>query len=188
MSNVHKNCMIVLLLILKMLGGITVENFMNKIAEKFGTQDIIKANAQAEAAETRRIKQEAEQYKLQLEEMKQASEEYRKVLEEMRSNADSYKAALQEMKDETKAYTDKLEENENKIHDVGVQVYRNVQAVIEKGQEKNKEEIRDIQNRLETLQVSVENKNSAVLPLTIITMLLVIADLVFNILRFLGII
>nr|WP_297767033.1 hypothetical protein [uncultured Butyrivibrio sp.] len=165
-----------------------MENFMNKLAEKFSSQDIIRANSQAEAAENARIKQEAEQYKAQLEEMKRTSEEYRAILEEMRSDAGDYKAQLQEMKEETRQYKDKLEENQAKIHDVGVQVYRNVQAVIEKSQDRNKEEIKDIQNRLETLQVSVETKNSALLPLTIITMLLVIADLVFNILRFLGII
>ncbi len=165
-----------------------MENFMNKLAEKFSSQDIIRANSQAEAAENARIKQEAEQYKAQLEEMKRTSEEYRAILEEMRSDAGDYKAQLQEMKDETRQYKEKLEENQTKIHDVGVQVYRNVQAVIEKSQDRNKEEIKDIQNRLETLQVSVETKNSALLPLSIITILLVIADLVFNILRFLGII
>lgn len=161
---------------------------MNKLAEKFSSQDIIRANSQAEAAENARIKQEAEQYKAQLEEMKRTSEEYRAILEEMRSDAGDYKAQLQEMKEETRQYKEKLEENQTKIHDVGVQVYRNVQAVIEKSQDRNKEEIKDIQNRLETLQVSVETKNSALLPLSIITILLVIADLVFNILRFLGII
>lgn len=165
-----------------------MENFMNKLAEKFSSQDIIRANSQAEAAENARIKQEAEQYKAQLEEMKRTSEEYRAILEEMRSDAGDYKAQLQEMKEETRQYKEKLEENQTKIHDIGVQVYRNVQAVIEKSQDRNKEEIKDIQNRLETLQVSVETKNSALLPLSIITMLLVIADLVFNILRFLGII
>lgn len=165
-----------------------MENFMNKLAEKFSSQDIIRANSQAEAAENARIKQEAEQYKVQLEEMKRTSEEYRAILEEMRSDAGDYKAQLQEMKEETRQYKEKLEENQAKIHDVGVQVYRNVQAVIEKSQDRNKEEIKDIQNRLETLQVSVETKNSALLPLSIITMLLVIVDLVFNILRFLGII
>lgn len=165
-----------------------MENFINKLTEKFGAQDIIRANSQAEAAEAERIKQEAEQYRLQLEEMKRASQEYRAILEEMRNDAGDYKSTLQEMKEDAKESKEKLAENESKIHDVGVQVYRNVQAVIEKNQEKSKEEIKDIQNRLETLQVSLENKNNAVLPLTIITMLLVIADLVFNILRFLGII
>ena len=164
-----------------------MENFMNKLAEKFSSQDIIRANSQAEAAENARIKQEAEQYKAQLEEMKRTSEEYRAILEEMRSDAGDYKAQLQEMKEETRQYKEKLEENQTKIHDVGVQVYRNVQAVIEKSQDRNKEEIKDIQNRLETLQVSVETKNSAVLPLLIITLLVAGADLVINILRILGV-
>ncbi len=161
---------------------------MNRLAEKISAQDIIRANSQAEAAETQRIKQEAEQYRLQLEEIKHSSQEYKAILEEMRNDAGDYKNQLQDMKEDSKAFRAKLEESDTKIHDVGVQVYRNVQAVIEKSQDKNKEEIKDIQNRLETLQVAVETKNNALLPLTIITMLLVIADLVFNILRFLGII
>ncbi|WP_155828080.1 hypothetical protein [Butyrivibrio sp. VCB2006] len=165
-----------------------MENFMNRLAEKISAQDIIRANSQAEAAETQRIKQEAEQYRLQLEEIKHSSQEYKAILEEMRNDAGDYKNQLQDMKEDSKAFRAKLEESDTKIHDVGVQVYRNVQAVIEKSQDKNKEEIKDIQNRLETLQVAVETKNNALLPLTIITMLLVIADLVFNILRFLGII
>ena len=161
---------------------------MNKLAEKISAQDIIRANSQAEATETQRIKQEAEQYKLQLEEIKNSSQEYKKLLEEMRNDSGDYKSQLQDMKEDSKAFRQKLEESDTKIHDVGVQVYRNVQAVIEKGQDKNKEEIKELRNRLETLQVTVENKNNALLPLTVITMLLVIADLVFNILRFLGII
>ncbi|MBQ6588750.1 MAG: hypothetical protein IJI01_08730 [Butyrivibrio sp.] len=165
-----------------------MENFMNKLAEKISAQDIIRANSQAEAAEAQRIKQEAEHYKAQLEEIKHSSEEYKAILEEMRKDAGEYKSQLQEMKEDSKAYRQKLEENDTKIHDVGVQIYRNVQAVIEKSQDKNKEDIKDLQNRLETLQVTVETKNSAFLPLTIITMILVIADLAFNILRFLGII
>ena len=47
-------------------GGRIVENFMDKLAEKIGTRDIIKANAQAEAMEAERTRQEAEQYRQQL--------------------------------------------------------------------------------------------------------------------------
>jgi uncharacterized coiled-coil DUF342 family protein len=172
-----------------------MDNFMNKLVGKISAQDIIKANSQAEAAEAQRIKLEAENYKIQLDEIRQNNEEYKKQLEDirfqseqMRQEAEEFRAQFQEMLDATNEYKEKLEDNDVKIHDVGVQVYRNVQAVIEKSQDRNKEEIKDIQNRLETLQVSVETKNSALLPLSIITMLLVIADLVFNILRFLGII
>ena len=172
-----------------------VESIMNKIAEKISAQDIIKANLQAEAAETERIKQEtermrqeAEQYKAQMEEMKQVSEEYRNVIQEMRNDAQDYKKQLQEMKEDTREYKDKLQENETKIHDVGVQVYRNVQAIIEKGEAKNREEFKELCNKLEYIQVTAETKNSAVMPLVIVTMIIALADLVFNLLRFLGII
>ena len=157
-----------------------MENFMNKLAEKFSSQDIIRANSQAEAMEAERTKQEAEQFRLQLEELRQNEKEHRAAIEDARNS-------LQETGKTLTALTERLEKSENQVHDVGVQVYRNVQAVIEKSQDRNKEEIKDIQNRLETLQVSVETKNSAVLPLLIVTLLVAGADLVINILRILGV-
>ena len=53
-----------------------VENIMDKLAEKIGGQDIIKANARAEAMEAERTKQEAEQYRQQLEELRQNEREH----------------------------------------------------------------------------------------------------------------
>ena len=165
-----------------------MDNFMNKLAEKISAQDIIRANSQAEAAENERIKQEAEQYKAQLQQLKQNAEEYKKYLDE-------YKALLEEMKENTSSYTSKLDENATRIHDVGVQTYRNVQAVVEKSQDKNREEIRELGKELgkkmdekfETVLFAAEKGNGALLPLTIITMILVIADIVINVLRILGI-
>ena len=176
-----------------------MDNLMNKIVEKISAQDIIKANSQAEAKEAERIKLEAEQYRLQLEQLKVESEEFRNYLAEMRNDTKEYKAQLdemrndsrdyrkklEEMRDEARDYREKLEENDARIHDVGVQVYRNVQAIVEKGQLKNKEEFSEVLKKLETLQVSVENKNNALLPVAVITMLLVIADIVINVLRIL---
>ena len=164
-----------------------MENIMNKIVEKISAQDIIKANSQAEAKEAERIKLEAEQYKLQLKELKESTEEYKKYLDEMRTEAKEYKSALEEMRQDTKAQSQKLEESEEKIHDVGVQVYRNVQAIVERGQNWNKDEFKEVARKLEAIQVGVETKNSALLPLTIITMLLVIADIAINVLRIFGI-
>ena len=147
-----------------MLGGNVVDNLMEKLAEKISAQDIIKANAQAEAAEAERLKQEAEQFRIQLQELKDSEKEHREFL------------------------TKKMEDNETRIHDVGVQVYRNVQAVVEKGQEKESEEFKELNRRLEAIQVGLETKNSAVVPLVVITMLVALADLVINILRILGIV
>lgn len=178
-----------------------MENIMNKIVEKISAQDIIRANSQAEAKEAERIKLEAEQYKLQLKELKDSTEEYRKYLDEMRAEVKEYKSSLEEMRaevkeyktslegmrEDTKVYSQKLEESQEKVHDVGVQVYRNVQAIVERGQNWNKEEFKDVAKKLESIQVGVETKNSALLPLSVITMLLVIADIVINVLRILGI-
>lgn len=174
-------------LLQSMLGGTKLDNFMNRLAEKITAQDIIKANSQAEAAEIERTRQEAEQYRAQMDELRQNAQEYRAYLDEMRKDAKEYKAQLEEMKQNTLDYKKKLEENDVKIHDVGVQTYRNVQAIIEKKHGLTKEEFKNINNRLETLQVTTENKKNALMPLMIITMILVIADLGVNILHCLGI-
>lgn len=159
-----------------------VDNIMTKIAEKISAQDIIKANSQAEAAEAQRIKQEAEQYKAQLEEIKKSADEYKRLLEDMKREVGEYKDGIIDVKQDSEAYLQKLEENQVKIHDVGVQVYRNVQAVVEKSDARNKEEFKSIREKLEVLQVACEAKGGT-LVLSIITIILVTADLVLNVLR-----
>ncbi len=151
-----------------------MENFMDKLAEKIGTRDIIKANAQAEAMEAERTRQEAEQYKIQLEQLKAGETEHKKAIDEMGKTLEDL--------------TKRMDDSDTKVHDVGVQVYRNVQAIVERGQNWNKDEFKDVAKKLESIQVGVETKNAALLPLSIITMLLVIADIVINVLRILGII
>ncbi len=184
-----------------MLGGKIVDNFMDKLAEKISAQDIIRANAQAEAAEAERTKQEAEQFKLQLEELRQNEKQHRAAIEDAKASISKTQASIEETKssiEETKAsieetvktisdLNEKLSDNETKVHDVGVQVYRNVQAVVEKGQEKNMDQFKEQSRRLEAIQIAIESKNSAVLPVLIITLLVAGADLVINILRILGI-
>ncbi len=153
-----------------MLGGKIVDNFMDKLAEKISASDIIRANSQAETAEAARIKQEAEQYKIQLEELKKSAQEYKAKAGENFDNL-----------------VKRMDESDEKTHDVGVQVYRNVQAVVQKSSEKTNEEFKELNRKAETIQVSVETKNRAVLPVLIITMLIAGADLVLNILIILGV-
>ena len=161
---------------------------MDKLAEKIGTRDIIKANAQAEAMEAERTRQEAEQYKIQLEQLKAGETEHKKAIDVMGKTLEDL--------------TKRMDDSDTKVHDVGVQVYRNVQAIVEKGQdkefeeleslkkklEKSEEEFKELSNKLETILVGVDTGNSGVKPLLVITMLIAAADLVINILRILGII
>ncbi len=184
-----------------MLGGKIVDNFMDKLAEKISAQDIIRANAQAEALEAERTKQEAEQYKQQLEELRQNEKEHRLTIEDTKASLEEAKASIAETmdsieetkdsiaetKDSLSALSKRIDENETKVHDVGVQVYRNVQAVVEKGQEKNSDAFKELNRRGEAIQVAIETKNNSVVPLLIVTLLVAGADLVINILRILGI-
>ena len=85
-------------------------------------------------------------------------------------------------------FNKKFDENGTKTHDVGVQTYRNIQAILNKQEEKHQEEYKEIQKKFEEVHFAIESKNSALLPLLIVTLLVAGADLVINILRIFGII
>ncbi len=190
---------------------------MDKLAEKLSGQDIIKANARAEAAEAERTRQEAEQYKAQLEELKENAREQRQAIDDTRKSLESL--------------TERMNTTDNNVHDVGVQVYRNVQAVIEKSQNANRDEFKaireqtadtleniikanedqfselkdansqsceemnkknasafkEINRNFEEIKAAIEEKNNAVTPLLIVILIVSGVDLVVNILRMLGV-
>ena len=160
-----------------------MDNILDKITEKFSAQDIIRANSQAEARESERIRLEAEEYK--------------KQLDELRSNEKDHRAALDETKDSISSLNKRLDENDSKVHDIGVQVYRNVQAVVEGVgdtiRNENRAAYRELDAKLNAVQTSVEesrstkSKSGGVIALLVITMLIAGADLVINILRILGV-
>ena len=165
-----------------------MENFMEKLVGKINAQDIIRANGQAEAVEAERIKQEAEQYKSQLEELRLNEKEHRSAIEDTKASLEEAKASIEESKDSLSALSKRMDENDVKVHDVGVQIYRNVQAVVEKSQARNKEEFKEIDRKLESLLIISDSRNRFMLPMCIIILLVSGADLVINILRLLGII
>ncbi|MCR4758130.1 MAG: hypothetical protein K5792_10060 [Butyrivibrio sp.] len=139
-----------------------MDNIMDKLAQKLSAQEMIKANSQAEVESA----------------ISDATEIFTKKMDEA---TDSFTKKVED------ALSKKMEESDSKTHDVGVQTYRNVQALINKQQEKTAEEFKELDTKLETLQYAVESKNSGLLPLIIITLLVVGADLVINVLRIFGI-
>ncbi len=221
-----------------MLGGKDVEKILDNYAEKISAADIIRANQQAEAAEVERTRQEAEHYKAQLEELRENARQTKEVLDGTREAIDGTRQtiddAMKAIDENGKALTglsEKMDSSGTRIHDVGVQVYRNVQAVVEKSQaanadefkalkeqlteafdgmpaitqddirelsegneqairelkDKNAEAFKEIDRKFEQLQVGIETKDKALLPIVIITLLVSGADLVINILRILGV-
>lgn len=161
-----------------------MENFMDKLAEKFSPQDIIKANSQAEVAEAQRIKKEAEHYRKEIEELRRHAASYSKQLEQLEELMETSR----DYSEEFDKIINKMDESDTKTHDVGVQIYRNVQAIVDKNREKVEEEINEVNKKMETVLDIVEYKNNAVGPLLIIILLIVLADLIFNVLRIVGVI
>ena len=194
-----------------------MDNFFDSLSDKVSAQEIIKANARAEAAEAERTRIEAEQYKAQLQELKE--------------NARAQKEAIDDTRKSLASLSERMDGSETKVHDVGVQIYRNVQAVVEKSQLENKKEIaalkdqtaasfdeiknsneeefrrlteqsdkafkdlkeknagqfKEIDSKFEQVLVGLESRNKGLLPLVIITLLVSAADLIINILRMLGV-
>ena len=163
------------------VGGQNMDSIMDRITSKFSAQDLIRANTQAEAAEAERIKQEAEEYKRQLEEIRNNDKDYRQQLDEYMKQSKDYSENFD-------ALSDKLAENDQKIHDIGVQTYRNVQAVVEKTSGRNMEELKEIERRLETVTVNTAESTRGLKPLVILALLISAADLVINLLRIFGVI
>ena len=161
-----------------------MENFMDKLEKKFSAQDIIKANSQAEMAEAQRIKKEAEHYRKEIVELRKHAEDYSQQLEQL----EELMEASRDYSEEFDRVLSKIDESDSKTHDVGVQIYRNVQAIDDKNREKIEEEIAEINKKMETVLDIVEYKNNAVGPLLIIIGLIALADLTFNVLTIFGII
>ena len=106
--------------------------------------------------------------------------------------------------------SEKIENNDTRIHDIGVQVYRNVQAVVEKEVRENRDKIdvansdlydiktslMDISQKLESVSQKLdaaadapkEDPVGSVRVVSIITLIVAAATLVVNILSTLGII
>ena len=148
-----------------------MENFMDKLEKKFSAQDIIKANSQAEMAEAQRIKKEAEHYRKEIVELRKHAEDYSQQLEQL----EELMEASRDYSEEFDRVLSKIDESDSKTHDVGVQIYRNVQAIVDKNREKIEEEIAEINKKMETVLDIVEYKNNAVGPLLIIIGLIALA-------------
>lgn len=171
-----------------------MDNFIDKLAQKFSAQEVIKANLAAEAKETRRLREKMESYEALLTEMRQIN------LKNMES-AERIKQIMQEGvagdKDYFQAQFDKLNET---LHTENVKVYRNVQAAINESLEGQTKQLLEEQQKLIEEQhqlleqtkafeeASTSNKKGITfLKVTSILILLgVIADVVFAVMNMLN--
>ena len=136
-----------------------MDTFMDKLAQKFTAQEIIKANSAAEAAELQRTREQVEKYNDCLQEMKQVNDETKAVIAQMEQalavGMEQFKNAelpldglrvlletnlekLQDPQEKSGNMQENLKEHMEAVsnnvmdfvHKENVKVYRNVQAVV----------------------------------------------------------
>lgn len=142
-----------------------MDTFMDKLAQKFTAQEMIKANAAAEAAELQRTRDQVKKYNDCLQEMKQVNDSTKETLAQIEKvlaagaeqfqsvqvNTDSVQSAVTEHIDAT---GDELTEF---VHKENVKVYRNVQAVVVDELKKQTEELEEKMENLAAVQRSTRN-------------------------------
>jgi hypothetical protein len=153
-----------------MFGGNWMDTFMDKLAQKFTAQEMIKANAAAEAAEPQRTREQVKKYNDCLQQMKQVNDDTKATLVEIEktlaAGMEQFKKAeipleglnalvessLEKIQ-ELQIGTDSVQENLKShidtvscsitdfVHKENVKVYRNVQAVVVDELKKQNEEL-----------------------------------------------
>ena len=164
-----------------------MDTFMDRLSHRKSSQEMIQANAAADAAKMEQLQNQVTEYDALLQDMRKVNlkaaenmEQMQHMLEEALKKIEAVKAA-----DDTKAEIEKLftelkkqmEEislrSDDFHHKENVKVYRNVQASMEEALEK----------QTDTVSQKIgesSKKQRALLPVSVIIMLMVIIDIVIN--------
>ena len=173
-----------------MFGRSLMDSFMDKIAQKFSSQDVIRANSEAEAKELEAAKEKIAEYENILSEIRRLNLKSVETNEITNQLVQSSVEKLEEYRIQGvgKDYTEDIEsikssikDQEDYIHKENVRVYRNVQASIV-DELKLQTEALSIQNK------ALERKLKGIKPVAIIglvfsgiTMLAAVAYVLFDI-------
>lgn len=164
-----------------------MDNFMDKLAQRFNAQEIIRANSQAEAKELERLKGQLEAYEECLQEMRklnlknvESAETVKRLTESLaeklenepeqeEKERETLLAIREELQAGIKGLKGNFEKTEEFVHRENVKVYRNVQAVV----------VEELKRRSEELDESIKAgaKNKAVTVFLILNLLLGLANL-----------
>ncbi|MCR4903614.1 MAG: hypothetical protein K6A23_12200 [Butyrivibrio sp.] len=180
-----------------------MDNLMDKFAQKLSAQEMIRANEAAEAAEQERLKKQAEAYEKELDFIKSSLDKLQKDINDNTHDVGvrTWRNVEASIKEISAGNLEAIKEvNNEKILELSKQATSEVckeytdnikQITIEENKKELeiiKEEFKKVLKRTEELEVEIETKNSAVVPISIITLLMVIANLVVIILNIVGII
>lgn len=169
-----------------------MDTFMDKLTQKLTAQEMIKANAAADAAELSRLREQTASYEALFEKMKESNEKNAREIDNLVSGAmtkieeikagtidtEELKGILDELK---KLQSEQYEQLTDHVHKENVKVYRNVQAVVIDEAAKQNE------STGKTLS-SVSGRMGALLGISIAALSISITGIVFQILVYLHII
>lgn len=115
-----------------------MDNFMDKApVRKISPQDMIRANAQAEAQENERLRLQKEQYRKEVAALKKSTEQTQSTLQSIeellmkRPKGNDNEEVLDALKELGEKIGKRVEESDQATHETGVRVYRNVEAKLD---------------------------------------------------------
>lgn len=172
-----------------------MDNFIDKLAQKFSPNEMIKANSSAEARETERLRKKMDEYQKLLQDMKlvnlkqqESAQRVSDMLDQLQSKqthqtggAGLDDAQLEELFQQTNA----------NIHTENVKVYRNVQAILDKGLEASTASIattvEDVTKTTRDELAQTNEKIKGMKSLIVITLIAVLCDIAINIMQYMRI-
>ncbi len=164
-----------------------MDTFIDKLSQKKNAQEMILANMTAEAAKMEQMQQQLKTYDGLMQEIRQVNLKTASNLEQMQHALQECMDKIGELqqREETESgaqdasqmqamLDEKFARSDDFLHKENVKVYRNVQAAVADELNKQTEELKKSQK---------ENRTSrAVLPLTILILLAVLADIAVQLL------
>ncbi len=163
-----------------------MDNFMEKLAQRFNASEMIKANSQAEAKEIEKLRRQIAEYDQVIQQMRQLhlknaemTETFRKLVEQAEQNA-AAKKETEDPEEIRKREEELRRQSEDFMHKESVKVYRNVQAAVKD----------ELQTQTADLMVAIEDAKAgraATLVFAILAFLLGAANLTLILLRIFGI-
>ncbi len=172
--------------------GIAMDTFIDKLAQKRNAQEMIRANMTAEAARAEQLQNQMKAYDGLMQEIRQVNlktaenaAEVQSVLKECMDRLESMQKDEEQAEDYEETLTqirnlleEKFTQSDDFMHKENVRVYRNVQAAFVEELNKQTEELKSSQ--------PVNKGAGALLPISILILIGVIADIVLQVLSLLN--
>ena len=165
-----------------------MDSFMDKIAQKFTAQDMIKANTAAEEKELKRLRMQVEEYDKRLEEMRKLNLKNLELVDKLqemmepgeKKTPEGQNQEIRDLQTALSAQTARMNELSEQImdhvHKEDVKVYRNVQAAVA---DENKILLGELSKK--------QSDNKPVIILSAVTLVASLANVAFWVLRILGV-